>query len=196
MGHSISTSICIPVRTISCCIGPTTSGAYGIASFGSISVRSKSIVPYSYTFIVSVDCSTLSPHVVISVLPANRGIRPSNIISVRPVPRVTYGPIKSSVWSSPHITEAYCRSGKPSMERAVYITSIINVDEACIVAEHPTVIEYVEATQSMYPTIRIGNINPANLGYTTKIIIKYGYVLYLDDSSVVIILYKWVIVKS
>jgi hypothetical protein len=105
--------------------------------------------------------------------------------------------VKPSVRPVIYKAEPYCRTYKESVEWTVYIISVIDVYESYMVVKKPSVIvKHPHSSNTVQAAIIIPDVNPANTVYPSVIVVKNGNVFYLDYSSVVIVLYKGVIIKS
>lgn len=134
--------------------------------------------------------------IIVSIHPTQAGICPSCVVSVRSVERIPYRCVISSIGSCKYVTETYCWSNKEPVEGSIHISSVVYIDKSCIVTKNTSVIVHMQSTNSTNPTVVVPNVHISDLGDTSIVIVKYGNVLYLDYSSVVVILYKWVIIES
>lgn len=82
------------------------------------------------------------------------------------------------------------------MERTVYITSVIDVDESGIMTEYTTVPIHVQPPKTSNPSVAIPNIDSSDLGDPSIIIIENRNVLDLDHRTVIVILDEWVVIET
>lgn len=82
------------------------------------------------------------------------------------------------------------------MERSVYIVSIVHIDKPVIVTEHSTIVKNVQSANASKPSVSVTYIYGSYSRYPTVVIVKDRGVLHLDNGTIIIILYKRIIVET
>ena len=82
------------------------------------------------------------------------------------------------------------------MIRCEYVCPVIGVDKPGIVAKDPTVEKDVQSADTSQKSVSIPDIDIPYLRYPSVVIIINRNVFYLNNSSIIIILYIRIIIKS
>ncbi len=162
-----------------------------------IVVSSASLVAYSYPSVVAVDPASVFPATVVTVVPTNPHIVAPVVESVRSVPGIPYGVVEASVRTVVDQTEPYSWPHKEAVKWPVDIIPVIDIDETGVVLVYAkVVIEYTHTANSPDSAIAVPDIYIAYLRYPTIKVVVNGYVFYLDDSTVIVILDERVVIKT
>ena len=125
------------------------------------------------------------------------GIGPSCIVLVRTIVRIAYRAVKPSIGSVVDQTESYRGSGEKRVEGSVHIMSVVHIYETgMVIIESPVVIKDNHAAYSTYAIATIVDVHVPDLGNTTVIVIKNGYVFDLYHRTIIIILCVRAIIVS
>ena len=123
------------------------------------------------------------------------GMGEAPVIYIRPVVGVAYRLVIPAVRPVVYQAEPHGRTDEISVIRPIHIMPVIDVYEAGIVAIYTSrVIEDMKSAETIYPSVAISDIDSANLGDTSVIIIVYRYILYLNDGPVIIVLHIRIVV--
>jgi hypothetical protein len=83
------------------------------------------------------------------------------------------------------------------VERTVYIITVVYVYKSGVVLINTqVVIENPHATYSPYPAVTVPDVYVTDLGNPSVEVIINRYVFDLDNSTIVIVLYKWVVIET
>ena len=75
--------------------------------------------------------------------------------------------------------------------------SVVNINVTPVMAVKSTVvIVYVQTTNSGYPTTIVVDVHIPNLGYPTIVIVVDGDIFHLNNRTVIVILYIWVVIVT
>ena len=149
------------------------------------------------SFIIAVDLAATVPTVAIVIGLTYRSIDPAVVKSIRPVPGVTNGAVIPAVRIIVHQAEVQRRAGEIGMPWAVHIVPVIYVDIPCVIVKDAirTVVD-IKSANPTYETVAITDTYIADLIYTAVEIVIDGYMLHLDNGTVIVILYIGIIVES
>lgn len=76
------------------------------------------------------------------------------------------------------------------------IPAVIYINETDGVAENAITVVDLKSADSVYPAIAIKNVHIANLVYTAPGVVIDRYVFHLDNCSVVVVLYKGIVIVA
>lgn len=137
------------------------------------------------------------PMWAITIVLTNPGIGPPWVIMVWPVVGIPYRVIELPVRVVIHHAESNSWPHKVPVKRTVHINPVIDIYVTGVMAVISTaVIKYPKVTDPAYPTVPVTYIYITDLIYTTVGIIINGRVFYLDDCSVIVILYEGIVIIS
>ena len=117
--------------------------------------------------------------------------------AIRPVIGVAHGVVIPSVRVIENQAEVQSRPGEIGMPWAVHIVPVVYVDVSCVVIKdtiRPVV--DIESAYTVYTSVAIAYAYIADLVDTAVEIIIDGNIFHLDHGTVIIILYKGIVVES
>jgi len=82
------------------------------------------------------------------------------------------------------------------MKWPVYVISIVYINKACVIAKSAAIVKKIQSTNASYPSIPVSYINSTNARYPAIVIVKDRNVFHLDNSTIIIVLHKCVIVET
>lgn len=76
------------------------------------------------------------------------------------------------------------------------IPAVVEIDVSHRVAIHPIPVVYGQSADSVHPSIPIVDLHTANLLHSPVRIVKDGYILYLNNCPVMVVLDKGIVIES
>lgn len=157
-----------------------------------------SIAPCSCTnpSIVAIDLRPPVAPVIIIVVCTYCGISTPVIPIVWGIVCIPDRVIKSPVRRGEYLAKAEGRSHKIAVKWCISVISVIDVHITSEMIEITVIIvEYPHSTNTPHKIVAIPDVDAANLTNATVVIVENGYILYLNHGTVVIILYKGIVIK-
>jgi hypothetical protein len=123
------------------------------------------------------------------MLTTDGGIGSPLVVMIRGIVGISDGGIVPSIRTVVHQAKTKGRSCEISMERGIGIITVVHVDiTGMVIIKSPVVVIDIHAAKSEHPSTVIADVHIANLCHTPIKIIKNRDILYLDHSTVVIVL--------
>lgn len=122
--------------------------------------------------------------------------RTSAVETIRPVIGVSNRVVEVAVGGVPNRTESNCRASEPTVPLAIYIASVVDIDEPGVVRKHSSSSKNLQAADLAYKSISVPDIDSSYLTDSSIMVVVNRDVLDLDHCAVIVVLNVGVVVKT